>query len=63
MNRPERRRNRLVNYDYSQNGAYFVTICTVERRNILCSIVGDGFPVPNENGMIVGEVIQEIPVK
>ena len=30
---PERKRNRLENYDYSSCGAYFVTICTKERRN------------------------------
>ncbi len=26
--RPKRKEHRLINYDYSQNGAYFVTICT-----------------------------------
>jgi len=28
----------LKNYDYSTNGAYFVTICTKERANILSTI-------------------------
>ena len=30
---PERKRNRLENYDYSSCGAYFITVCTLERRN------------------------------
>jgi len=42
MEFPERKPNRLMEYDYSQNGAYFVTICTHDRRKILSSIVGGG---------------------
>ncbi len=30
---PERKPNRLKNYDYSSVGAYFITICTINRRN------------------------------
>lgn len=37
---PERKKNRLENYDYSQNGAYFITICTKDRKKILSEIVG-----------------------
>ena len=29
---PRRKTIRLQNYDYSQNGAYFVTICTAHVR-------------------------------
>ena len=29
---PRRKTIRLQNYDYSQNGAYFVTICTAHKR-------------------------------
>lgn len=32
---------RLPQYDYSGNGAYFITVCTKDRRSILCDIVGD----------------------
>ena len=40
-----RKPNRLENYDYSQNGAYFITVCTKNRRNILSKIiVGTGVP-------------------
>ena len=42
MELPYRKKNRLENYDYSQNGAYFITICTENRRSILCDIVGGG---------------------
>jgi len=31
MNKPSRKPNRLANYDYSQNGKYFITICTQDR--------------------------------
>jgi putative transposase len=34
-----RRSIRLPNYDYSQNGAYFVTICTVNREHFFWNIV------------------------
>ncbi len=42
MDLPVRKHVRLKEYDYSQNGAYFVTICTKDRRNILSDIVGRG---------------------
>ena len=34
-NRPIRKKIRLENYDYSGNGAYFVTICTKDKMCIL----------------------------
>ena len=39
MDLPERKQNRLQNYDYSQNGAYFITICVRERKKILSNII------------------------
>ena len=38
-NLPKRKDIRLKNYDYSECGAYFITICTKERRKILSNIV------------------------
>lgn len=35
---PHRKHPRLKNYDYSQNGCYFVTICTKGRAPILSDI-------------------------
>ena len=34
---PQRKNIRLKDYDYSQCGYYFITICTQNRENILCS--------------------------
>ena len=42
---PKRKIIRLQNYDYGQNGAYFITICTKDRQNFLGSIVGTDDPV------------------
>ena len=39
---PKRKHPRLDNYDYSTAGAYFVTICTQNRRCVLSRIVGRG---------------------
>ena len=41
-NKLERKNLRLKNYDYSSAGAYFVTICTHNRQQILSRIVGRG---------------------
>ena len=38
MELPERKHPRLKEYDYSQDGAYFVTICTHQRKNLLSNI-------------------------
>lgn len=37
----KRKTNRLAEYDYSQNGAYFITICTEGRASLLSIIIGD----------------------
>ncbi len=43
MDKPKRIPTRLKEYDYSQNGVYFVTICTEKRKPILSHIaVGQG---------------------
>jgi putative transposase len=48
---PRRKPIRLKDYDYSQAGYYFVTICTKDRKNILCEIVGnDALVVPSAIG-------------
>lgn len=65
MDLPKRKPNRLKNYDYASNGAYFITICTANRRCILSVIVGDGSPVPKltKYGSIVQKTVQEIHAK
>ena len=42
MELPKRKPKRLANYDYSLNGAYFITICTLYHAQILSEIVGTG---------------------
>ncbi|OQA70272.1 MAG: Transposase IS200 like protein [Firmicutes bacterium ADurb.Bin262] len=53
---PKRKPNRLAEYDYSQNGAYFVTICVKDRHEILSVIepsehhfVGANFVRPQDD--------------
>ncbi len=48
MELKSRKPNRLENYDYSQNGAYFITICVKDRKPILSKIVGTGVPSRSE---------------
>ncbi len=50
-NWPQRKNQRLKNFDYSQNGFYFVTICTKNRENYFGEIV-DGKMILNEYGKI-----------
>ena len=37
---PKRKPTRLRNFDYNTTGAYFITICTEGRRQILSRVVG-----------------------
>ena len=58
METETRKPNRLENYDYSQNGAYFITVCTQNRRNILSKIiVGTGvLDCPKNKLLYHGEI-------
>ncbi len=65
FSRPTRKPTRLQNYDYSQNGCYFVTVCVKDRRPILSTIVGgDALIAPQirltEIGKITEKHIQKI---
>ncbi len=69
MEHPERKYNRLRNYDYSRNGMYFITICTKDRIRYLSEIidVGNaalGVPrnIPNISMKINHELNDIIPV-
>lgn len=62
---PKRKRNRLKEYNYSQNGVYFLTICTKDKKCVLGRIVGDGDPdvphtVLSEYGKITEKYIQSV---
>lgn len=41
-NLPKRKQIRLKDYDYSQNGYYFITICTHNKQNTLSDICRGG---------------------
>ena len=44
---PQRKQIRLKEYDYSNAGYYFITICTKDRKKILSKITcRGGFPCP-----------------
>jgi len=67
MEQNERKLNRLTNFDYSRNGLFFITICTIDRKKCLSEIldVGDGvLDVPivrlTDYGKIVNDQINEI---
>lgn len=53
---------RLRNYDYSRNGAYFVTICTYKRLELFGN-VEDGQMRLNDVGSLVEEFWKKLPEK
>jgi hypothetical protein len=44
--------NRLWGYDYTRNGAYFITICTKKKIPFL-GVINDGKMTLSETGIIV----------
>jgi putative transposase len=58
---PERKNQRLKNYDYSSSGYYFVTFCTKNRIDYFGEIE-DGEMVLNDYGKIVNENIRDIQI-
>lgn len=57
---PERKRLRLRDYDYSQNGAYFLTICAEGKKKMFGKIVGDGvLDVPQIKLSRIGKAIEK----
>ena len=55
---PERKNIRLPDYDYSQNGAYFITICTENKKCLLSRIAGGGVTeVPVTHLSFFGNVV------
>ena len=65
-NLPNRKQNRLEEYDYSLPGAYFITICTKTRTNYFWNGVGARIARPadfslSEYGNVVKRAIESIP--
>ena len=60
MEYPTRKGTRLRAYDYSESGAYFVTVCTKDKQKILCDIVGGGaFDAPQIRLTPIGEIVDK----
>ena len=60
MELPKRKPIRLPDFDYSGPGAYFVTICTHDRRCILSRVtVGEGLAPPAVILSAVGQCVKE----
>ena len=64
-NLPKRKHTRLKHYDYSSAGAYFITICTKDRRCLLWNHVGATIGRPQDVelsscGEIVSDAIKRI---
>jgi REP element-mobilizing transposase RayT len=57
---PHRRPLRLPEYDYSQPGAHFVTVCTCDRECILGDVVDASFR-PSEFGTVVEQTLPWLP--
>ena len=57
---PSRKRMRLYQYDYATPGAYFVTICTANRRPVLSKIVvGQGLAPAVVQLLACGSILQQ----
>ena len=55
-----RKELRLKDYDYSQNGVYFITICTSDRKPLLSRIsVGEGLAPPKIELLSLGEIAEK----
>ena len=59
MEFPKRKPTRLKNYDYSECGAYFITICTQGRRCLFSHIVGEGLAPPEISLTTYGRVADQ----
>ena len=60
MDFPKRKPTRLRGYDYSQNGAYFITICTHNRKCLFSNIVGAIHESPENKLTQYGESVKQI---
>ena len=68
MELPKRKPTRLKGYDYSTPGAYFLTICVKDKKQLLSKIVGDDEGIVPQNnlseiGLICDRYINNINIK
>ena len=60
QNRHHRQSIRLRNYDYSQAGLYFITMCVHQRLSLFGEVVA-GKMILNEAGRVVQDVWHDLP--
>jgi len=64
---PQRKHTRLKNYDYNQEGLYFLTLCTEKHKKLFSNIVGAIHESPEciltQYGLIVQNVLLNLPNK
>ena len=60
VNLPKRKNTRLRGFDYSQTGAYFITICTHNRKCLFSNIVGAIHELPENKLTQYGELAEQI---
>ena len=59
MDAPKRTQPRLKGYDYSANGAYFLTLCARNRARLFGCVVGAGVPDgPDVDLTFYGKIVQ-----
>jgi len=58
-NYPIRKPNRLKNFDYSQNAAYFITVCTKNRCELLATIEDTTSGIPHVKLSAYGEITKQ----
>ena len=56
---PQRKHPRLDCYDYSSAGAYYITICTQNRRCLLSQIIGRGLAPAENYYTAYGQIAEE----
>ena len=60
-NRAQRKHIRLKQYDYAEEGVYFITFCTKNRAPLLSQIVGRGDLPPPQGALTdIGKIVAEI---
>ena len=60
MELPKRKANRLTEYDYSMPNAYFITVCTENRKNLFWKDVGAIIDRPENVPLTaIGEIVRK----
>ncbi len=57
---PKRKTTRLKEYDYTNPGYYFVTICAYDRKCLFGEIIDDNMEL-NDSGQMVDNILRTLP--